>query len=93
MDRKYEFRDGVLWHREGNYPVPSDEPLCTLRGKDPDSVYALRAYIDRCESVYTETGDDNAKAHADGARQTLAEIEAFQSAHPERVRRGCHICD
>jgi hypothetical protein len=91
-DRKYQFRDGVLWHREGNYPVPADEPLCTLRGKDPDSLAAIRAYIQRCEEEYQRTGDENARAHADGARETLAEFVAFQRANPSRVKRGCHNC-
>lgn len=92
-DRKYENREGGLWHREGGYMVPSDEPLCTLRGKDPDAIFALRAYIVRCHDVYMATGDNMALAHMEGAQITLSEFEKFQAEHPDRVRRGCHVCD
>lgn len=93
MDRKYEFRNGVLWHREGCYAVPTDEPLCTLRAKDPDSIYALRAYILRCADVAMATGDLEAIAHMEGAQQTLCEFEEFQRLNSDRVRRGCHLPD
>ena len=90
-DRKYEFRNGQLWHRQGNYPVPDDEPLMVLRAKDPDAIYAIRAYIQRCSDV-AKTGDDEALAHYEGAKLTEAEFEKFAREHPERIKRGCHKC-
>lgn len=92
-DRKYENREGGLWHKEGGYMVPPDEPLCTLRGKDPDAVFALRAYIERCHDVYMATHDEMALAHMEGAKLTMQEFLEWQRANPQRVRRGCHTCD
>lgn len=92
MDRKYEYREGGLWHREGKYMVPADEPQMTLRGKDPDAIAAIDAYILRCHDVHMATGDPQALAHMRGAQETLAEFVRFQREHRERVKRGCHEC-
>jgi len=81
-DPKYEIRDGRLWHIAGNYPVPSDEPVVTLRGKDPVTLAALAAY-------YLSATDDS---HRISILERIVAVGLFQMNHLERTKVGCHLC-
>lgn len=90
QDPKYEFRDGRLWHRQGKYWVPSDEPVMVLRAKDPDTIKAIEAYVAHTASV---EGDQEAADHNSSSIERLEAFRKFQSENPSRVKRGCHKCD
>ena len=44
FERKYKILDGKLVKRDGEKPVPEDEPLFTLRAKDRKALPVLLAY-------------------------------------------------
>lgn len=78
-DPKYTIRDGRLWHIEGDYPIPDDEPVMVLRGKDPVALYAIACYAN----------SHTCEAHIRSSHERLDAFKAFQSANPDRVNTDC----
>jgi len=81
--------DDTIYRRDGSEPIPGDEPVFLLRGKDQVSLYAIREYI-RVMEDFPES--ELAREHAESAREMLSRIELFQSENPDRVGMGCHTC-
>lgn len=80
-DTKYTIVNGKLWHREGNYAVPDEEPIVVLRGKDP---VALRLI-----AMYLECGPD--ESHRASMENNLRLFAEYQQKYPQRTRQGCHL--
>lgn len=88
---KFKFgEDDTIHRRDGSPPIPGDEPVFLLRGKDEVAPLAIRAYIDIMES-FPESR--LAMEHAESARDMLNRILKFQEENPERVGMGCHTCE
>ena len=79
QDPKYMIVGGILYHRQGNYPIPANEPVMILRGKDPVAIAAIEAYI------AAHTCED----HKDSAHERLMSFRDYQREHPERVNTDC----
>lgn len=80
-DPKYDIVDGRLWHREGRYFVPEEEPVMVLRGKDPVALELIRRYL--------ECGVDD--GHRVSATERLNAFASYQEKYPERTKIGCHL--
>jgi hypothetical protein len=80
-DPKYDIRDGRLWHREGKYYVPEEEPVMILRGKDPQALVMIAMYV-------LTAGDE---AHRISATERRDAFRAYQERYPERTKIGCHL--
>lgn len=81
--------DDTIYRRDGSAPIPADEPVFLLRGKDEVAVHAIARYIEVMESY---PDNELAREHAASASERLGAILAFQAAHPGRVGMGCHTC-
>ena len=47
QDPKFQFgTDDTIYRRDGSAPIPVDEPVMLLRGKDEVVPYAIRRYIE-----------------------------------------------
>jgi len=79
-DPKYDIRKGKLWHREGKYFVPDEEPVMILRGKDPVALKMIETYISCCDDVH----------HVKSATERLLSFSKYQATYPERTVIGCH---
>jgi hypothetical protein len=96
-DPKYRLgADDTVFHRDGGYFLPEDEPLVLFRGKDVGTLVALNAYKEFMKYVShhadTEHARDVARAHANSITERLATIEEFQRDNPDRTCLGCHTC-
>jgi hypothetical protein len=96
-DPKYQFgSEDAVYHRDGEYFLPDDEPLVLFRGKDVGTLVALDAYRKFMEhvSAHAETAHARivARAHADSIAERLVAISAFQADNPDRTGLGCHTC-
>ncbi len=80
-DPKYGIRDGKLFHKQGGYDVPDEEPVMVLRGKDPVALAMIRLYLD--------SGVD--EGHRASATERLEAFAAYQKKYPARTRQGCHL--
>jgi hypothetical protein len=80
-DPKYDVVDGRLWHREGRYFVPAEEPVMLLRGKDPVALAMIRTYL--------ESGVD--ESHRASATERMEAFATYQAKYPERTKIGCHM--
>lgn len=89
-DPKYGINLGRLWHRTGEYPVPEDEPVMLLRGKDPAVPVMIEAYINHLKGL--DTTDERIASHIQTATERLNTIRQWQSDNPQRVTHGCHNC-
>jgi len=96
-DPKYRFgSEDAVFHRQGGYFLPADEPLVLFRGKDVGTLVALDAYRRFMEHVSVNADTPHARAvaraHADSITERIATIKVFQLEHPERTGLGCHTC-
>lgn len=60
--------------------IPDDEPVFTIAARDLTGADTVRDWIARCEKL----GVNSDKLER--SRQHLADIERFQSEHPERCK-------
>jgi hypothetical protein len=96
-DPKYRFgSEDAVFHRQGGYFLPDDEPLVLFRGKDVGTLVALDAYRHFMEYVSRNADSSHARAvarsHADSIAERIEVIKAFQLENPERTGLGCHTC-
>jgi hypothetical protein len=96
-DPKYQLgSEDAVFHREGEYFLPADEPLVVFRGKDVGTLVALDAYRRFMEYVSQNADSSHARsvarAHADSIMERIETIKAFQLEHPDRTGLGCHTC-
>jgi hypothetical protein len=96
-DPKYRFgEDDRVFHREGGYFLPDDEPVVLFRGKDVGTLVALEAYLQFmlyvADNADTEHARTVARDHATSISERIETIRQFQLDHPERTGLGCHTC-
>jgi hypothetical protein len=96
-DPKYRLgEDDSVYHREGGYYLPADEPVVLFRGKDVGTLVALAAYRSFMDYVAehadTEHAREVARAHAESISERVDAIKTFQAANPDRTGLGCHTC-
>jgi hypothetical protein len=73
FERKYKILDGRLVKREGEIPVPEDEPLFIFRAKDRKALAVLVAYVMIVDNLEQKA-----------AIQTcIADFRVFQEKHPD----------
>lgn len=88
---KFKFgTDDVIYRRDGADPIPDDEPVFLIRGKDEIGLFAILRYIEVAE-MYPES--QLAQEHAESAQKMLETIAIWQANNPERVGMGCHTCE
>jgi hypothetical protein len=96
-DPKYRFGDDDrVFHREGGYFLPDDEPVVLFRGKDVGTLVALDAYKKFMEYVAAHADNAHARgvaeAHASSIQERIETLRTFQSKNPDRAGLGCHTC-
>ncbi len=65
-------------------PVPDDEPMFLIRGRDHLAIDALKRYRELAEA------DDCTEFHLRGIAERIAAFEKFAVDHPERMKQpGC----
>lgn len=90
QDTKFQFgSDDAIYRRDGGPPIPPDEPVILLRGKDQVTLFALREYV---RIMRRFPGSQLAADHAESVEERIATIERWQRDHPARVGMGCHSC-
>ena len=72
-ERKYKILDGHLVKRQGEIPIPDNEPLFILRAKDRKALPALVAYL-----MILDNLDQKA-----AVQQTIQDFRLFQEQNPE----------
>lgn len=72
-------KDGRLVNRATGEPIPDDEPVFVLRGKDLLAIDVLQAY----QSHVYVSGD---LGQAGAVNQRIADFIDFANAHPERMK-------
>lgn len=97
QDPKYKYgSEDKIWHRNGNYWIPEDEPLITFRGKDMGTLVAMAAYKKFMDMVAEEAETDKARevgrSHAESIQERIDTISKWQEENMERVGLGCHTC-
>jgi hypothetical protein len=91
QDPKFKFgSDDTIYRRDGSPPIPFDEPVILLRGKDQVTLYALREYVRVMRSF---PSSQLAREHAESVTERIESIEKWQAEHPGRVGMGCHTCE
>lgn len=76
QDPKYDIQDGRIVNAASGVPVPEDEPLFVLRGKDKNAALALAYYKKLC-------ADAN---HQMAVNIRLHEFVDFAHEHPDRMK-------
>lgn len=75
FERKYKIMNGVLVKKEGEKPIPNDEPVFIFRAQDRKALAALVAYnmvVDNLE-------------HKANVKKCIDDFRVFQELHPERM--------
>lgn len=76
QERKYKIEDHKLVKRSDGVPIPDDEPLFILRGKDRKALGCLMAYQAVCDNI----------DHKASIQRTIEDFRSFQAAYPERMK-------
>lgn len=97
QDPKYQFgTEDKIYHKEGKYYLPEDEPKVLFRGKDIGTIVAMEAYLEFMNYVAENTLDEKAKqvaeSHANSIKERINTISNFINDNPERIGLGCHTC-
>ena len=74
-ERKYKILDGKLVKKDGDVPVPDDEPLFILRASDRKALAVLVAYNMICDHL----------EHKAKVQETIVDFRSFQEKYPERM--------
>jgi len=75
-ERKYKIQDNKLVKRDGEVPVPDDEPLFVLRAQDRKALATLSYYIALLDIL----------EHKSEVMNSINDFRAFQEKHPERMK-------
>ena len=87
---KFKFGENDTIDRwDGTGPIPADEPVFLIRGKDQVGLLAVKRYI---EIMRQFPDSELAKEHADSSQKQLNVMIAWQQANPDKVGMGCHSC-
>jgi hypothetical protein len=81
IDGKFSVRNGQIVNRVSNEPIPEDEPLFLLRGRDHNAYDAILNYLQLC----LDNGCND--LHLAGIRQTVQTFIEFRHSHPERMKQ------
>lgn len=76
QEPKYEFINGAIWNRATGEPIPEDEPVFVLRGRD---VHAVATLIKYSEMVETQE-------HAKAVWLRIEQFKKFRQDHPDRMK-------
>jgi len=74
-ERKYKIMDGKIVKRDGEKPIPDDEPLFIFRAKDRKALAVLVAYNMILDNL-------NQKEEV---TKSVNDFRRFQEEHPERM--------
>jgi len=75
-ERKYKILDNQLVKRDGEVPVPDDEPLFILRAQDRKALPAIVAYCEILDNI----------DHRASVKKTINDFREFQAKNPERMK-------
>jgi hypothetical protein len=79
QDPKFFIIDGRLCGQSG--PVPDDEPLFILRGRDINAAFTIDAYYKWAKA----NGAD--AAHLQAVHERLGHFQVFAATHPQRMKK------
>jgi len=68
--------DNQLVKRDGEVPVPDDEPLFILRAQDRKALPVLLAYSMICDNI----------DHKASIKKTIDDFREFQAKNPDRMK-------
>lgn len=97
QDPKYKFGDNdKIYHREGQYWLPEDEPVIVFRGKDLGTIIAMQEYKQFMQHIEKTTNNAAARKiaieHIKSITERIRTIQEFQEQNPTRIGLGCHTC-
>lgn len=80
-DGKYEARDGQIVKKTTGEPIPEDEPIFILRGRDRLALLVIASYLnfaldDKCTGY-----------HIQGIAKALTAFAKFQEEHKDRMKQ------
>lgn len=81
IDPKFHISGDEIIKTSNGQPVPEDEPLFLLRGRDHLAVLLLKLYLLLSER------DDCTDFHLDGVRERIEAFEKFRDQHPVRMKQ------
>ena len=92
-DPKYQYgSDDCIIHREHGYTVSPNEPVFTIRGKDPIAIQVISHYVHLCQvmrHLASNNGDHKLAAHFHehtvSAHERLSAVMEYQETHPEII--------
>jgi hypothetical protein len=76
QDPKYSFASGRLVNSATLQPIPEDEPVFMLRGRDVHALDTLWPYLDACPPG----------PQRDAIRASIVRFERFAKEHPDRMK-------
>lgn len=97
QDPKYKFgTEDKIWHINGKYFLPEDEPKILFRGKDIGTIIAMESYKDFMKYVEKYTNDKEsrriAREHIESIEERIEIICNWIKDNPNRIGLGCHTC-
>jgi hypothetical protein len=84
QDPKYDIENGRLVGASTGQPIPDDEPIFILRGKDVHAVDTLMAYHAR---VASGPQDMAASQHCEAVRRRIHDFKQFAKDNPGRMKK------
>jgi hypothetical protein len=81
LDGKFSIQGSRIVNTVSGEPIPEDEPLFLLRGRDENAIAGLNSYLNICH----KRGCND--LHQRGILQTLDKFTAFKNEHPERMKQ------
>lgn len=80
-DGKYEARDGQIVKKTTGEPIPEDEPIFILRGRDRLAFYAISRYRDLAHD------DGCSPYHMKGVADALQAFAEYRATHEDRMKQ------
>mgnify|MGYP000577875052 CR=1 FL=1 len=78
QETKYIAMNDRLYNRASGDPIPDDEPVFILRGRDIHAAYAIELYSELCENY----------DHANTVRERASHFRNFAHKHPLYIKSG-----
>ncbi len=85
QEPKYAISDGKLVNRQSLQPIPEDEPLFILRGRDKLAADAIGFYLIAVEGAIEKAGRIGSASHIRAVELRLNQFRDFAKAHPDRM--------
>ena len=79
QEPKYKIKGRII-NRESGEPIPDDEPVFILRGKDAAAVATLMFYLSEAKKAGSPV------EHLQAVQKRIDQFQGFAGKNPERVK-------